>query len=207
MTTILPPNVSDLEKALDEAGEARLSEIKTPVATVWDANNCPIEALPYLAWALSVDYWRSDWPESIKRQVTSDSPDYHRIKGTRPAVERAIKNLGFTAQCYEWFEMDPIGAPCTFRVDVFSTDRPITEDMALEIGHTINAAKRATLKLLDVTINMRSDATLHLAAVSKLGERLRILPRQQQALTTQGQINLAVGLRITETTRLTPRAA
>lgn len=207
MTTILPPNVSDLEKNLDEAGASRLNEIKTPVATVWDANTCPIEALPYLAWALSVDYWRSDWPESIQRQVTADSPDYHRIKGSRPAVERAIKNLGFDAKCYEWFEMVPEGEPCTFRVDVFAKDRPITEDMALEIGHSINAAKRDTLHLLDVKINLRSDAKLHLAAFSKVGERLRILPRQQQTLTTQTQLNLAVGLRITETTRLTPRAA
>lgn len=207
MTTILPPNVSDLEKKLDEAGAARIKEINTPVPTVWDAKRCPVDALPYLAWALSVDYWRSDWSENVQRQVASDSLDYHLIKGSRPAVESAISNLGFEAKCYEWFEMIPEGPPCTFRVDVFTKDTPITEEMAIEIEHSINAAKRGTLHLLDVKINLRSDALLNLAAISKIGERLRVLPRQQQTITTKSRLSLAIGLRITERAKLTPRVA
>lgn len=207
MTTILPPNVSDLEKKLDEAGAARLKGINTPVPTVWDAKRCPADALPYLAWALSVDYWRSDWSENVQRQVASDSLDYHLSKGSRPAVESAISNLGFEAKCYEWFEMIPEGPPCTFRVDVFTKDTPITEEMAIEIEHSINAAKRGTLHLLDVKINLRSDARLNLAAISKIGERLRVLPRQQQTITTKSRLSLAIGLRITERAKLTPRVA
>lgn len=207
MSTILPPNVSELEKNLDNAAEERFDAVNTPVSTMWDAHNCPSNALPYLAWALSVDYWRSDWPESVKRQVTADSPDYHRIKGTRPAVERAIANLGFDAVCYEWFEMEPKGEPCTFRVDVFAKDKPITEDMARQIGHSIDAAKRATLHLLDVTINLRSDASLYLSATSQIGERVKIMPRQQKTLSTNNRSYIAAAMRITETNRIKPRSS
>ena len=70
--TILPGNFSDLERDLDVA-LSRIEQVEIPIAVLWDPWQCPAEVLPYLAWALSVDVWRTDWPEKVKRRVVANS--------------------------------------------------------------------------------------------------------------------------------------
>ena len=113
--SLLPGNLSDLERDLDVA-IARIEDINIPISELWDPWNCPLDALPFLAWALSVDQWRSDWSETVKRQVVAGSIDVHRIKGTRPAVERALADLGVTVDLVEWFQAQPAAAPYTFDI-------------------------------------------------------------------------------------------
>jgi hypothetical protein len=52
------------------------------VSTLWDPWICPVDALPALAWAWSVDYWRDWWPEDRKRQVVAESRAFHSLKST-----------------------------------------------------------------------------------------------------------------------------
>lgn len=89
MTSILPPNSTDLELAL-EAATARIGAVPVPNATLWDAANCPAAFLPWLAFALSVDDWNPDWPEATKRAVIAASVSVHRRKGTVGAMRRAM---------------------------------------------------------------------------------------------------------------------
>ncbi|TNH81009.1 phage tail protein I [Aeromonas sobria] len=111
--TILPGNLSDLERDLDVA-LSRIEQVEIPIAVLWDPWQCPAEVLPYLAWALSVDMWRTDWPERVKRRVVANSLAVHRIKGTRPAVELALRDLGVQADIIEWFEAVPKARRGTF---------------------------------------------------------------------------------------------
>lgn len=62
--TILPPNATSLETALDGAGAVRIDAVQVPVGTIWRPEACPEELLPWLAWALSVDVWDESWPEA-----------------------------------------------------------------------------------------------------------------------------------------------
>ncbi len=119
--SLLPGNLSDLERDLDVA-ISRIEQISIPIAELWNPNTCPIDALPFLAWALSVDQWRSDWSEKIKRQVVAGSLDVHRVKGTRPAVERALSDLGIEVELVEWFEAQPKAAPYTFDITAWVND-------------------------------------------------------------------------------------
>lgn len=111
--SILPANLADLERDLD-AALARIGEVEIPISLLWDPWNCPLDVLPYLAWAVSVDMWRSDWPEVVKRRVVAGSFHLHRIKGTRPAVEHALAALGVEAEVTEWFEEQPPAERGTF---------------------------------------------------------------------------------------------
>lgn len=147
MPSILPAHLSALERDLDEA-LARLDEIDIPIATLWSPATCPAFALPYLAWALSVDTWRSNWPEAVKRNVIAAAPDVHRVKGTRPALEKALGALGIDVRLTEWWETAPKGAPGTFEVTVFVNNSlggdvlgPDNQALILE---TIEKNKRAT---------------------------------------------------------------
>lgn len=112
--SILPPNASALEKALEAACAA--PALPVPLRALWNASTCPAALLPWLAWTMSVDNWSSGWPLSVRRSVTANAIRVHRQKGTAAAVRRAISSFGADMSVREWWEMDPAGAPGTFDV-------------------------------------------------------------------------------------------
>ncbi|MCO4053399.1 MAG: phage tail protein I [Bosea sp.] len=115
---LAPPNATDLERELTRLS-SRLDAIDPAVIeAIWDAWRCPAPLLPWLAWALSVDWWDDAWSEIQKRQAIADSPDYHRRKGTRSAVESIIALSGRAYEITEWFEQSPPGRRGTATVHV-----------------------------------------------------------------------------------------
>lgn len=149
MASILPPHLSELERDLD-AAMARLAAINIPISTLWNPHTCPVEVLPYLAWAMSVDTWRSDWPELIKRQVIAAAPDVHRTKGTRPALEMALAALNIDAELTEWWETAPAGPPGTFEIIAWVNENLTPKEQGFlnqvlygQIDEAINHAKNA----------------------------------------------------------------
>lgn len=149
MASILPPHLSELERDLD-AAMARLAAIDIPISTLWNPHTCPVEVLPYLAWAMSVDTWRSDWPELIKRQVIAAAPDVHRIKGTRPALEMALAALNIDAELTEWWETAPAGPPGTFEIIAWVNENLTPKEQGFlnqvlyaQIDEAINNTKNA----------------------------------------------------------------
>lgn len=90
--SLLPPNATALELALE--GALSTPPLPVPIATLWNPETCPERLLPWLAHALSVDFWEPDWPEETKRRVIRESVQVHRKKGTRRSVERALGAMG-----------------------------------------------------------------------------------------------------------------
>lgn len=113
-TSLLPPNATVLERAL-EAG-ARAGGVTTPVDQVDDPQTCPTELLPWLAWGLSVDSWDANWSEADKRDAIANSLALHRIKGTRLSVETVLARFDRLAELVEWHEAEPRRIPNTFEI-------------------------------------------------------------------------------------------
>ncbi|MGR3199460.1 MAG: phage tail protein I [Paracoccus sp. (in: a-proteobacteria)] len=109
MTDLLPANATRLERAVSLAGDrARL--IETPSDRMWDPERMPVELLPWLAWALSVDDWDPAWSEDRKRELIAGSIALHRIKGTRRSVETALEMQGYgTARIVEDRDLPRLG--------------------------------------------------------------------------------------------------
>lgn len=157
--TILPNNVSDLERDL-ELALARIEQIKLPIATLWDPWQCPISVLPFLAWALSVDQWHSHWPDIVKRRVVANTLSVHRNKGTRRAVEQALSDLGVNVDLVEWFEQSPQGPPGTFEVTAW-----VNENITPQQDCLLNAALYAQIQRAIVNSkNARSHYNLKVGA-------------------------------------------
>jgi len=140
--SILPPSVSELERDL-ELALARIEQIEIPIATLWNPWECPLEVLPFLAWALSVDLWRTDWPETVKRRVVANSLSVHRTKGTRPAVEKALSDLGVSTDLVEWFEKAPEGEPGTFEVTAWANENITPGEKAILNPEMYDQIRRA----------------------------------------------------------------
>ncbi|TXH45432.1 MAG: phage tail protein I [Desulfurellales bacterium] len=106
----LPQSSGRAEKAL-AVGLLAASDIPVPLSDLWNPATCPTVALPWLAWALSVDDWDANWPEAIKRQVVSNSIMIHRRKGTVWAIKQQLAAMGY-GQCeYTEHWQTVVGAP------------------------------------------------------------------------------------------------
>lgn len=129
---LLPTSATLREKALLTAEVAIILDKKPEViTTIWDPQRCPVNLLPYLAWALSVDVYNDDWDEQLKRDVISASPIVHRLKGTVFAVEESLRALGATAKITEWHLDEPVARRGTFRVDIRANRRLSRDDVFL----------------------------------------------------------------------------
>ena len=110
--TLLPPNATALERALD-AATARIGDVPVPIADLWDAAACPIGILPWIAWGLSAD-WQNDWTEAQKRDAVANAIARHRIRGTVASVRQVMARHD---QLLELVEGWQVGAPAyTFEV-------------------------------------------------------------------------------------------
>lgn len=171
--TLLPPNSTELELAL-EASMAKAFDHPVNIDKLWSAQDCPIELLPYLAWALSVDTWNSDWPEHVKRQVVASSVYVHKFKGTAAALKAALKALDLGVSISEWFEHG--GQPYTFKADVMLTTRGLTEREFQDIIDVIAATKNARSHLSQLRVYLTTHAETFLASAAVTGERIDVQP-------------------------------
>jgi len=119
--TLLPRNASELERAL-EASMARLADVPVPLRNLWNPDTCPVELLPYLAWALSIDSWSSTWSETVKRARVRQALAIQRRKGTSSSVRDVIESFGGIVAIREWWQMEPPGEPHTFSLLLNITD-------------------------------------------------------------------------------------
>lgn len=90
---LLPQNQTELEASIATATEFRVSP--DAISKLWDAADCPVKFLPWLAWALSVDFWDDTWSEDKKRATIAGSIAWHRKKGTPWAVKQVLASIGY----------------------------------------------------------------------------------------------------------------
>lgn len=90
MITLLPPNASSFERAVDTAGAARLALPSSLAGASWNPDTCPAALLGYLAYQLSLDLWDDSWPETKKRQLCRDALRLHRLKTTLAGIRAHV---------------------------------------------------------------------------------------------------------------------
>ncbi|WP_167374138.1 phage tail protein I [Bathymodiolus platifrons methanotrophic gill symbiont] len=138
--SLLPPNAIAQERILEEVvGQG--TDLPIPIRDLWKPESCPAELLPWLAWALSVDEWDSDWPDLIKRSVIEQSVAIHRKKGTVHSVRRALEILGVQVELREWFEQK--GEPHTFSLTAWAGENYRADGEPLLTPHYYAALQRS----------------------------------------------------------------
>ncbi len=117
---LLPKNATKLERAAAAMLLERVGDIPTLIDAIWTPAGCPTPLLRFLAFAVSVDVWDEDWPESVKRDVIAAAPLVHRKKGTVMAIEAALKALGVRSRTTEWWQAVPSERRGTFTVRAYA---------------------------------------------------------------------------------------
>lgn len=170
---LLPTGSTDLELRAEQAS-AEVSAVNVPINTLWDADTCPLQLLPYLAWAFSVERWDDTWDEATKRSIIKGSYMLHRRKGTISALRQAVEPLGYLISVTEWWQNDK--TPGTFEMEVATLDTGITPEMYTELERVIDDAKPCSRHLTMLTISLETRGQLPVAAGSYDGDIMTIYP-------------------------------
>lgn len=171
--SLLPPSSTTWMRSV-EGASARLSAITVTLRTLWSPTACPVDLLPYLAWALSVDRWDKSWPAAKKVAAIQQSYWLHRRKGTRAAVRRVIEDMGFSATFAEWFDTgDEVG---TFQLEVDVNDVGITPKTLGELNRMIGDAKPVSRHLAQLTIATSARGTAWTGLIMTDGDTVTVYP-------------------------------
>jgi len=179
MPSLLPPNATRLERALEDV-QRRIDALPVPVRDVWNPDRCPAHLLPWLAWALDVEHYRADWPEHVQRQAIAASWRAHAVMGTKASLVRAFAALGVRVELTEWWQT---GAPAhTFEVLAWVNENLTANGPVLDarmIGwmrHVLDEYKPArshyTFRVgIAMANRLRAGAAMDAAAISRNAAR------------------------------------
>lgn len=185
--SLLPRNASQLERLAAEA-LAQIQRTPIPLRQLWNPNECPLELLPYLAWAFSVDRWDSKWTETTKRAAIRSAYYIHSRKGTIGALRRVVEPLGYLIEVVEWFNTVPAGVPGTFALKVGVLDTGITDEMYQELTFLIDDAKPRSRHLTGLAISLETTGQLYVGSAVFEGDELSVYPPVQRDIEVTGVI-------------------
>lgn len=169
---LLPPNATAYETALEQV--AGRQDVPVPIREIWNPDTCPYELLPWLAPAVSVDTWESDWSEEQKRQAIKASIEIHRRKGTIGSVQTALAALGIDARVQEWFNQQPQGEPYTFRLWLTADQTPIDKTGIQAALNVVSNTKNLRSHLDSIKVRARSRTSLIAACAMGIGHQITL---------------------------------
>lgn len=197
--SLLPPGSSALERRLAQACSG-ISGLNVPLRDLWNPDTCPVNFLPYLAWAFSVDRWDEGWAESVKRKVVKDAFYIHQHKGTVSAIRRVVEPLGYLIRVIEWWKTND--APGTFRLDVGVLDTGITEEMYHELERVIADAKPCSRHLIGLSITLDANGTVPVAVASYSGDELTVYPYTPELISVGGPVYSGAAVHLIDLTEV-----
>ncbi|MFV2029820.1 phage tail protein I [Neisseria sp. S1] len=189
--TLLPKTRSGLEARISRSQNY---PVVHAIRRLWNPDTCPAPLLPYLAWAFSVDFWNEDWTESTKRAVIKKAWRAHKYKGTIGAIEDALMPFGVSIRVIEWWQETPPAAVASFKLDLFTIDRQLTEADYKEMERIIKAVKPLSRHLSALNIGVAVSGPVNLSAVTVLGDVTTVYPYLQPILTTQSSGRIAAAV-------------
>lgn len=170
--TLLPPNATPLERTLAKA--AAMPHTPEVIRTLWNPWACPVELLPWLAWAWSVDEWDNAWAEAQQRNMVAGSIKMHRKKGTPWAVREALLRSGLESVR---ITEHPEGAHwAEFDIDVAVVDRPLTQDAIDRAEMLINEYKAQRSVLRTMRTSLQSRGSIYIGMQLLGGDTTTVYP-------------------------------
>lgn len=182
MKNLLPPNSTELERKIaEEFGNN--SNLPANLRSLVTLNDVPSQFLPHLAWENSVDRWKQDWPEEVKKQQIKASFEVHKYKGTNYAIRKIVEAFGYSVTIYEWFQEVPMNEPGTFQIAIDTNNQTLTEKGLNTLLQLIDDARPLTRHCKHIQINISpSYAQIYALAGCYSGDETTIFPEIQDAL-------------------------
>ncbi len=148
--SLLPPNASPPELALEDTHAERIESLPVPIRQIRRPLATPLEFIPWLAWDNGVTWWEDEWSDQQKRQAIKAAWSINKHRGTAGAVRRALAAVDYLTELIEWFQESPKSQPYTFKVVIYGSS--ISEDTLSKLTNQINDAKNVRSYLAGIVI-------------------------------------------------------
>lgn len=200
--SLLPPNRSKLERDLERTITDR-DRPAAPYGDLWDPWECPMVALPWLAWSVGVREWSARWSDERKRQAVASAMHIRRQAGTAGAVEEALKaSVVDSVQMEEWFEYG--GEPGTFRLSADLSGVGLSEADFEQLRNFVDRAKRGSAHLEALFIRADEQGTVTVGAASTSGTGGSLYPDVARELEVSGDAALGIAHQVGQAVTLAP---
>ena len=186
---ILPPNLL-ADEQINAAAQALDTELQKITAATKEALLLPRldelseEVIDLLAWQWHVDFYESSMSIETKRQLVRESIAWHRIKGTKAAVEKMARTVFKGGVVTEWFEYG--GEPYHFRIDLLSAPN-ITQDDTARLLAVVNAAKNVRSVLDELRFRREAQSDMYYASAPTIHTTYEIRPAEITDATAEAR--------------------
>lgn len=177
---ILPPNLL-ADKQLYAAARALDDELQKITAATRNALLLPRldelseEVIDLLAWQWHVDFYEPSMSIETKRRLVRESIAWHRIKGTKAAVEKMAQTVFKGGVVTEWFEYG--GEPYHFRIDVLNAPN-MTEESRGRLLAVVNASKNTRSWLDELRFRREAQNDMYYAGAPSIHTTYEIRPAE-----------------------------
>ena len=186
---ILPPNLL-ADKQIHAAARALDDELQKITAETRNALLLPRldelseEVIDLLAWQWHVDFYEPSMSIETKRQLVRESIAWHRIKGTKAAVEKMAQTVFKGGVVTEWFEYG--GEPYHFRIDLLTAPN-ITQDDTARLLAVVNAAKNVRSVLDELRFRREAQNDMYYASAPSIHTTYEIRPAEITDATAEAR--------------------
>lgn len=186
---ILPPNLL-ADEQIYAAARALDDELQKITAATRNALLLPRldelseEVIDLLAWQWHVDFYEPSMSIETKRQLVRESIAWHRIKGTKAAVEKMAQTVFKGGVVTEWFEYG--GEPYHFRIDLLTAPN-ITQDDTARLLAVVNAAKNVRSVLDELRFRREAQNDMYYASAPTIHTTYEIRPAEITGATAEAR--------------------
>ena len=186
---ILPPNLL-ADKQIHAAARALDDELQKITVATRNALLLPRldelseEVIDLLAWQWHVDFYEPSADIATKRQLVRESIAWHRIKGTKAAVEKMTQTVFKGGVITEWFEYG--GEPYHFRIDVLNAPN-MTEENRERLLAVVNASKNTRSWLDEVRFQRETRNLVYVGEAASIHTTYEIRPAEISDATANAQ--------------------
>ena len=186
---ILPQNLL-VDKKINAAARALDDELQKITEATRNALLLPRldelseEVIDLLAWQWHVDFYEPSMSIETKRQLVRESIAWHRIKGTKAAVEKMAQTVFKGGVVTEWFEYG--GEPYHFRIDLLTAPN-ITQDDTARLLAVVNAAKNVRSVLDELRFRREAQNDMYYASAPTIHTTYEIRPAEITDATAEAQ--------------------
>ena len=186
---ILPPNLL-ADKQIHAAARALDDELQKITVATRNALLLPRldelseEVIDLLAWQWHVDFYEPSMSIETKRQLVRESIAWHRIKGTKAAVEKMTQTVFKGGVITEWFEYG--GEPYHFRIDVLNAPN-MTEENRERLLAVVNASKNTRSWLDELRFQRETRNIVYFGEAASIHMTYEIRPAEISDATANAQ--------------------
>ena len=158
--SLLPPNATATERAVEQA-TAHTTNLPVPLRSILDADTCPANLLPWLAWSWGVDGWDDGWSEKAKRNTIRNAYRVQSRKGSAQSIRSILVDAGYgDSVVIEGLDAKQYDGAITYNGDYFHGQfdqewamyrvylkRPLTIEQATKVRNLLAATAPARCKL------------------------------------------------------------